>query len=232
MDRIDIKPVTVSRKSSQEEREITLMQIYRQVLERQPYHSERRTLKHLEQDFLKGKLGVRRFLKDFGCSEVYLNSFYHNASNYKFLDVCFKHFMGRAIANQDEMRMYADILLRDGVHKLIVSLLDSEEYRKVFGCFTVPYIRPLNYYASPEAFLESTIINSEMPGQRGWSLATLQWRQLGLECSSGVCRHPEADEQLEPLQSTSDVSIEELIQMLQTMPTSKAKEAIASLSKP
>ncbi len=210
---------------------MALMQIYRQVLERQPYQSERRVLKHLEQDFLKGKIGVRRFLKDFGCSEVYLNSFYHNSSNIKFLDVCFKHFMGRAIADQDEMRLYADILVRDGVHHLIISLLDSEEYRKVFGCFTVPYVRSQKFYASPEAYLETTIINSEMVGQRGWSLGTMQWRQLGLECSAGVCRHPEADEHLEPLQSNADVSIEELIQMLQNMPTSKAREAIASLSK-
>ena len=49
-----------------------------------------------KKDFLKDKIGVKRFLKALGHSEVYLNEFYYNSSNLKFLELCFKHFMGRA----------------------------------------------------------------------------------------------------------------------------------------
>ncbi len=49
----DITPLTVSRRSSLEERQLALMQIYRQVLERQPYQSERQTIASLEKDFVE-----------------------------------------------------------------------------------------------------------------------------------------------------------------------------------
>ena len=112
--------------------------IYAQVLERQPYAYERKKLAQAEKDFLKNKIGVKRFLRILGHSDVYLDEFYHNSSNPKFIELCFKHFMGRAPKDQEEMHTYCDILMREGAKELITALLDSEEYRKHFGCFTVP----------------------------------------------------------------------------------------------
>jgi len=134
-----LKATIVSRHSSLEERQAALYQIYAQVLERQPYASERRQLAKPEKDFLKDKIGVKRFLKALGHSEVYLNEFYYNSSNLKFLELCFKHFMGRAPKNHTEMIEYSNTLMRDGVYELITKMIDSEEYRKHFGCFTVPH---------------------------------------------------------------------------------------------
>jgi phycoerythrin-associated linker protein len=228
----DFTPVTVSRQSSLEERQLALTQIYRQVLERQPYESERKTIALLENDFLKDKIGVRRFLRHFACTEIYLDQFYYKLSNVKFIDVCFKHFLGRAILDHQEMKVYNDFLTKQGIVGLITAMLDSEEYRKAFGCFTVPYPRPHHYYRSPEAFLESKLLNEEHIGQRGLSIPTIYWRQLGWICTNGVCRHPEADEVLTPIESKQEKlsDIETLLSVLKTGDVGKAKALLSNLS--
>ncbi|MBW4654849.1 MAG: phycobilisome rod-core linker polypeptide [Kaiparowitsia implicata GSE-PSE-MK54-09C] len=171
-----------------EDRAISLRRIYDQVLERQPYHHERLQLAKAELAFLAGKLGVRRFLKDLGQSAVYLEAFYFTSSNLKFIERCFKHFMGRAPVDQQEMRLCCDLLMKHGVSAFILSLLDSEEYRKAFGCFTVPHPRQLAHHLSPRAFWESHVLNQEQLGQRGEVVPTLVWHQLGLDCNAGTCR--------------------------------------------
>jgi len=183
------QPITVNRYSTQDEREAALRQIYHQVLERQPYHSERVRLSKLEHDFLKNKIGVRRFLKELGTSDLYLDAFYYQSSNPKFLENCFKHFLGRSIRNREEMHIYCDILIKSGVTHLINSILDSEEYRKHFGCFTVPYHRKEKQYESPNTYLETNVIRHEHYGRRGWSIPTIYWHQLGMTCDAGVCTY-------------------------------------------
>lgn len=198
--------VTVSRTSSREEREYALYQIYQQVLDRQPYAAERLSLKKAEEDFLRDKIGVRRFLKLLGHSEVYLDSFYYRSSNPKFLEICLKHFLGRSIVNHVEMHEYMNILIQKGVKHLITTILDSEEYRKTFGCFTVPYLQEHPVYASPKLYLETQISMNEMTGRRGWSLPILYWHQLGMDCDTGVCRHPEVQEALSPEKTVAQPS--------------------------
>jgi phycoerythrin-associated linker protein len=220
-----LEPITVSRKSSREERQTALYQIYKQVLERQPYNYERNLLAKAEQDFLSDKIGVRRFLKELGHSTVYLDSFYHNSSNMKFLELCFKHFLGRAPLNQEEIKIYCDILMYKGVEQMITTILDSEEYRKAFGCFTVPYARKQQVYESPKSFMESKLLNDEMLGRRGRSIPTIYWHQLGLNCDSGVCRHPEANEQVE-----LSLSQEELSHLLKLLQSPQANQAATTLS--
>ncbi len=192
-------PATVSRSSSKEDRQAALTQIYYQVLERQPYHSEQKILANLEKDFLAGKVGVRRFVRELGQSQVYLDQFYNRASNAKFLELCCKHFLGRAIGHHQEMQVYANILMKEGVMGLIAGMVDSDEYARAFGCFTVPHPRLQGCYQSPSAYLESQILNHEHVGQRGLTLPTLYWRELGLNCFAGACRRVDADEMMEPL---------------------------------
>lgn len=234
----EFQPITVSRRSSREEREIALMQIYRQVLERVPYSYERKAMAKAERDFLSDKIGVRRFLKELGHSRVYLDSFYYSSANLKFLELCFKHFMGRAPLNQDEIRDYCDILMKQGVHHVITAILDSEEYRKVFGCFTVPYARQTKYYESPKAYLESDILNHEHVAQRGRAVPTLYWHQLGLNCEGGVCMtiesenpalqnyHPEMKEAVAPQGTRIQ---KELLELLHGLDAVEAQHLVASL---
>lgn len=219
------QPVVVNRHSTLEERQTALVQIYKQVLERQPYGYEHQQLAKAEKDFLTDKIGVRRFLKELGHSQVYLDSFYHNSSNMKFLELCFKHFLGRAPIDQEEIKFYCEILMHKGVAQFITALLDSEEYRKTFGCFTVPYPREERYYSSPKAYTESHLLNHEHIGQRGRSIPTIYWHQLGLNCDAGVCRPITATQASTPHSQPDDLV--HLTQLLRYMPP---EEVVATLS--
>jgi hypothetical protein len=137
----DTPTITLERNSTVEERQIALRHIYAQVLERQPYESERKLLASHEKGFLSGKLGVRHFLQALGNSSIYLDCFFYSRSNLKFLEGCFKHFLGRAPLDKREMEVYVNILMKHGVSKVISEMTGSEEYRKAFGIFTVPHAR-------------------------------------------------------------------------------------------
>jgi hypothetical protein len=191
-------PMTVSRHSTPTERQAALYAIYQQVLERQPYAHERKHLAKIEKEFLSDKIGVRRFLKELGQSQVYLDNFYHNSSNMKFLECCFKHFLGRAPMDQAEIGYYCDVLMHKGVLGMITALLDSDEYRKAYGCFTVPFARELGCYTPPRAYLESNALNHELNGRRGRSIPTMYWHQLGLDCEAGVCQPVKKNRFMQP----------------------------------
>lgn len=222
-----LKSLTVSRTSSLEERQEALVAIYYQVLERQPYQYEHKVLKKAEHQFLHDKIGVRRFLKELGHSSVYLDSFYHRYSNVKFLEICLKHFLGRAPKDQVEIQRYSQILTTRGVDQLITSILDSEEYRKVFGCFTIPYARSLKYYDSPKSYLETQWLNAEHIGQRGTSIPTRYWHDLGLVCEAGVC-HPEAGEILHPpISNEVELAVQQLVRLIES---EQGKQALASMA--
>jgi hypothetical protein len=219
------QPLTVNHCSSLQDREIALHQIYQQILERQPYAGERTLLAHIERDFLTNKIGVKRFVKEFGQSALYLNTFYYTTSNLKFLELCFKHFLGRAPQHHAEIRVHFDRLIHKGVRQLILDLVDSEEYLKAFGCFTVPYPRHPNCYLSPNAYLESNLLNEEQIGRRGRSLPTLYWRQLGLHCESGSCHYPTTQEEV-----SSTVAQGDLSQVFRLMQYAPAEQVFTTLS--
>lgn len=221
-----LQETIVSRRSSLEERQAALYQIYNQVLERQPYASERRQLAKPEKDFLKDKIGVKRFLKALGHSEVYLNEFYYSSSNLKFLELCFKHFMGRAPKSHAEMREYSDILMRDGVQELITKMIDSEEYRKHFGCFTVPHPYIEKVYESPKAYLENDLLINELHGRRGTIVPTMLWHELGLQCDGGTCQ---AKTDNLTFDETVDTDRVELLQVLRRVHPEDLEEVAAAL---
>ncbi len=228
IDEFSVKEITVSRQSPEEERQVALHQIYTQILERQPYGFERRQLAKIEAEFMRNKIGVKRFLRELGHSEVYLNEFYYNSSNQKFIELCFKHFMGRAPIDQEEMHHYCDILMRQGVKAMITALLDSEEYIKHFGCFTVPHAWAEDSYPSPRAFLESEVLRHELHGRRGWIVPTMIWHDLHLDCDGGTCRLPGASPASSPAVTISGTDA--LHQVLSAMGPQDLEKFAATLS--
>lgn len=184
-------PITIDRKSTEIDRQTALRQIYAQVLERQPYEYERKEIAKLEKDFLKGKLGVKHFIGELVMSSVYLNSFYRDCSNLKFVEWSFKHLLGRAIQGHEEVAKYMDLLMMKGVSTFFLEILGSEEYRKAFGSFTIPYARDVKFYDSPRNYLQTDLLQHEHVGQRGKVIPTIYWQQLGMDCETGTCVIPE-----------------------------------------
>ncbi|PSN15680.1 phycobilisome linker polypeptide [filamentous cyanobacterium CCP5] len=222
--------ITVSRKSSLEERKAALYQIYSQILERQPYGFERKILAKAEKDFLNDKIGVKRMLKLLGHSEVYLREFYENSSNLKFLELCFKHFMGRAPRDRQEMQIYSDILMRKGVQAVITAMIDSEEYRKHFGCFTVPHPTQEDCYSSPRAFLESNILNQELHGRRGWIVPTMVWHELNMRCEGGTCAVAQSNSQAASAPRAPGKSPDDLLKALRNMAPDDLEQIASALT--
>ena len=183
--------VTVDRNSTEAERQTALHQIYAQVLERQPYEYERKAIAKIEKDFVKGKLGVRHFIGELVMSPVYLNSFYHDCSNLKFVEWSFKHVLGRALRDNEEIAKHMNLLMMEGVSAFFHEILGSEEYRKAFGSFTVPYARDVKFYDSPRNYLQTNLLQHEHVGQRGKVVPTIYWQKLGLDCETGSCVMPE-----------------------------------------
>ncbi|HSM82983.1 MAG TPA: phycobilisome rod-core linker polypeptide [Nodosilinea sp.] len=231
IDEFSIREITVSRQSPGEERQAALYQMYAQVLERQPYGFERKQLAKFEIEFLRNKIGVKRFLRELGHSEVYLNAFYYNSSNPKFIELCFKHFIGRAPMDQAEMRHYCDILMRQGVKVMITALLDSEDYIKHFGCFTVPHAWAEENYPSPRTFWETEVLLHELHGRRGWMVPTMIWHDLHLDCDGGSCSLPGGGEgAIAPPPASTPSGVEALHQVLSTMGPQDLENFAATLS--
>ncbi len=227
--------VTIDRKSSEEDRQVALRQIYQQVLERQPYEYERTVLAKSEKDFLKGKLGVRHFIGELAISEVYLNSFYEDCSNYKFVELSFKHFLARAPIDNEEIGTYMALLIEHGMTAFIAEILGSEEYRKAFGGFTVPYPRAAKAYNSPRNYMQSSLLHHEHIGRRGKIVPTLYWQQLNLNCENGHCVLPDLNQPTPRSHSSSlntknvdlNAEIEELLLMLKS---ADAKQVVQSMN--
>ncbi|HZG39432.1 MAG TPA: phycobilisome rod-core linker polypeptide [Nodosilinea sp.] len=228
VDEFAVKEITVSRQSPGEERQAALHQIYAQVLERQPYGFERKQLAKIEAEFLKNKIGVKRFLRELGHSEVYLNEFYYNSSNPKFIELCFKHFIGRAPSDRAEMHDYCDILMRHGVKAMITALLDSEDYLRHFGCFTVPHAWNEENYPSPKTFWETDVLLRELHGQRGWVVPTMIWHDLRLNCDGGSCSLPETPGHHPAVVSNS--GLDALHQVLSTIGAQDLEKFASTLS--
>ena len=236
--------VTIDRKSAETERQNALNQIYTQILERQPYEFERKEIAKIEKDFLKGKLGVRHVIGELAMSPVYLKSFYHDCSNLKFVEWSFKHLLGRALQGKEEIATYMNLLMMEGVSAFVHEILGSEEYRKAFGCFTVPYARDVKFYDSPRNYLQTNLLQHEHVGQRGKVIPTIYWQQLGMDCETGTCVMPDPtkksgsqtthqtmsqkNRENEPISRLLNEEIEEFLQMLQN---SDAKQALQNMNK-
>ena len=220
------------------DRQNALAQIFAQVLERQPYEFERKEIADLEQDFLSGKKDVRHFLGELVMSDLYLNSFYRDCSNLKFMELSFKHLLGRTLHDKEEIFVYTDVLTRQGVAAFFHKIFDSEEYRKAFGCHTVPYVRDVKFHDSPRNYLQSDLMQHEHMGQHGKVVPTLYWQELGMNCETGTCVMPDArskttrpvaekTKEKEPISGSLNAEIEELLQMLQK---SDAKQVLQSMN--
>ncbi len=122
---------------SDEEAESIIRAVYRQVLgNAYVMESERATIP--ESQFKRGELSVREFIRAVGKSAVYRSRFFDTCPRYRFVELNFKHFLGRAPDGLEEMRKHSTILDTQGFEAEIDSYLDSDEYQDSYGEFIVP----------------------------------------------------------------------------------------------
>lgn len=125
---------------SQEEVESIIRAVYRQVLgNAYVMESERATIP--ESQFKSGELSVRGFVRALAKSDAYRSRFFDTCPRYRFVELNFKHLLGRAPDGLEEMRAHSTILDNEGFEADIDSYLDSDEYQTAYGENIVPYYR-------------------------------------------------------------------------------------------
>jgi phycoerythrin-associated linker protein len=138
----DTAPIELWPGRSEEDIELVIRAVYRQVLgNAYVMESERLTLAVPESQLKRGEISVREFVRQVAKSELYRSRFFDNCARYRATELNFKHLLGRAPNSYEEMAYHSQILDQKGFEADIDSYIDSDEYQETFGENTVPYIR-------------------------------------------------------------------------------------------
>ncbi|MFG6094780.1 phycobilisome linker polypeptide [Leptothoe sp. ISB3NOV94-8A] len=84
---------------------------------------------------------VRDFVRALALSNLYKHKFFSNNPQVRFIELNFKHFLGRAPYDQTEISEHVNLYIKKGYEAEINSYFDSSEYRDTFGDQIVPYYR-------------------------------------------------------------------------------------------
>lgn len=123
-----------------EKKEQLIRAVYRQVLgNAYVMESERQIV--AESQFKLGELSLRDFVRSIAKSDLYRSRFFDSCPRYRYIELAFRHLLGRAPADFEEMRAHAERLDSQGYEQDIDSFIDSSEYQDTFGEWTVPYQR-------------------------------------------------------------------------------------------
>ncbi|MEL6440328.1 MAG: phycobilisome linker polypeptide [Cyanobacteria bacterium J06621_8] len=164
----DTPPLEYVPGCSEEERETIIRAVYKQVLGN-AYVMESERAEVPESQFKQGALSVREFVRAVAKSNLYRSRFFDTCPRYRFTELNFKHFLGRAPNDYDEMKAHSNILDAAGYEADIDSYLDSDEYQNAYGENIVPYYR--GYKSQPgQTMVEFTHMFALLPGAAGSDL--------------------------------------------------------------
>jgi phycoerythrin-associated linker protein len=124
---------------SNDDAETLIKAVYRQVLgNAYVMESERQVVP--ESQFKRGELSVREFVRAIAKSDLYRSRFFESVPRYRYIELTFRHLLGRAPSSFEEMKAHSAVLDTEGYEADIDSFLDSDEYQSNFGENFVPYI--------------------------------------------------------------------------------------------
>ncbi len=113
---------------------------YRQVLGND-YVMQSERLSSAESLLRQGQISVRDFVRAIAQSELYQKKFFQSNSQIRFIELNYKHLLGRAPYDELEIAYHADLYHTKGFEADIDSYIDSAEYQQHFGDSIVPYYR-------------------------------------------------------------------------------------------
>ncbi len=147
-------PVELCPGFSSEDAAVVIRAVYRQVMGNAHVMDNERSIV-AESQLKRGELTVREFVRRLAKSEFYRSRFFENCDRSRSIELNYKHLLGRAPDNFDEMRYHSNVLDRDGFEADIDTYLDSDEYQIAFGEAIVPYYRGYRTQAG-QSMLEFT----------------------------------------------------------------------------
>jgi phycocyanin-associated rod linker protein len=125
---------------SKEDIEVVIRAVYRQILGND-YLMKSERLTSSESLLRDGNLTVREFVRSVAKSELYKTKFFYNNFQTRFIELNYKHFLGRAPYDEAEVVYHLDLYHNEGYDAEIDSYIDSPEYITNFGDSIVPYYR-------------------------------------------------------------------------------------------
>ena len=136
------KTITLTTSSAQDQAHAqdVLRATYRQVFGN-AHLMEEQLVATAESLFLQGNLTVQGLVSALACSDTYSRLFLEKNGPYRFVELNFKHLLGRAPRNQAEVSEHVQRLAAEGYQAEIDSYVYSTEYTDAFGFDTVPYWR-------------------------------------------------------------------------------------------
>lgn len=124
--------------SSADEKTAVIRAVYNQVLGN-PYVMESERLLGAESQLCNGTLSVREFVRAVAKSDFYRARYFESCAPYRFVELNFKHLLGRAPSDQAELSAHIQTAINQGYDAEIDSYIDSQEYSEKFGENIVPY---------------------------------------------------------------------------------------------
>ena len=121
-------------------KEMIIRATYKQVLGNAYVMDSERQLV-AESQFKLGEISVRELVRRVAKSDLYRERFFDSCPRYRYIELAFRHLLGRAPVDFAEMRVHAERLDSHGYEADIDSFLDSSDYQDTFGEWTVPYQR-------------------------------------------------------------------------------------------
>jgi len=125
---------------TQDDLQSVISAAYRQVLGNE-YLMQGERLVGAESLLARGVISVRDFVREIATSELYRKKFLYPNFHMRFIELNYKHFLGRAPYDQAEISFHLDLFLSQGYRAEIESYLNSAEYLNAFGDSIVPYHR-------------------------------------------------------------------------------------------
>ncbi|MBE7385995.1 MAG: phycobilisome linker polypeptide [Leptolyngbya sp. SIO1E4] len=117
--------------------EAVIRSAYRQVFGNQYIMASER-LTSAESLLRQGDISVRDFVRALALSDLYREKFFLSGPQNRFIELNFKHLLGRAPYGQDEIAAHGAIYHAEGYEAEINSYIDSAEYQANFGDNIVP----------------------------------------------------------------------------------------------
>ncbi len=136
----DNQPIELTSGASTEDYQIIIRAAYKQVFGNAHLMESERSLE-AESQLCSGRISVMEFIRQLAKSDHYRKLFFEKCPNVRFVELNFKHLLGRAPENAAEISEHIKIIAEGGFEAEIDSYIDSDEYFQSFGTIIVPYHR-------------------------------------------------------------------------------------------
>jgi phycoerythrin-associated linker protein len=126
--------------ATEEDLQAVIRAVYRQVLGNAHVLDSQRLIS-AESQLRNGDISVREFVRAVAQSDLYRALCFETSSPYRFIELNFKHLLGRAPQDQAEISEHVQRYHSEGYEAEINSYVDSDEYFLGFGEDVVPSAR-------------------------------------------------------------------------------------------